>query len=176
MNPIRYSAKEKLRNGAEITIRSICHEDGGALLDAFQGLDRESVYRRFFTPKKELSQNEANAMTDVDFRQVVALVVTVSGGGDALIGGGRYAMIDGKTAEIAFVTGGNYRGLGVASLVLKHLALIARANGLRLFHAEVLADNKPMLAVFKRSGMPMHTQREGTIFLVSLELGEPRAS
>jgi len=35
------------------------------------------VYRRFFSPKKELSDREQ--LTDVDFSQVVVLVVTTQG-------------------------------------------------------------------------------------------------
>jgi GNAT superfamily N-acetyltransferase len=173
MDTNHYSARETLKDGTQVIVRAIRHEDGNAILDAFEGLDRESIYRRFFTPKKKLSENELEALTDIDFRQVVALVVTVPGeDGEVLIGGGRYAVIGKGTAEIAFLTDGRYRRLGIASLILRHLSLIARANGVRRFEAEVLAENRPMLAVFGQSALPMQTKREGTLLLITLELGE----
>lgn len=175
MDPSRYSAHERLKDGTPVTIRAICHDDGTALVDAFQALDRESIYRRFFTPKKGLSERELNALTDVDFNRVVALVVTVKREeGEALIGGGRYAIVGEGVAEIAFVTDGKYRGLGIASLMLKHLTDIALGRGLRRFEAEVLAENQPMLAVFKRSGLSMRTRREGTVLLITIELEDQR--
>jgi RimJ/RimL family protein N-acetyltransferase len=175
MGPDRYSAHETLKDGTPYTIRAICREDGKALMDAFQGLDPESIYRRFFTPKKGLSERELDALTDVDFNQVVALVVTVQrDDGEALIGGGRYAIVGEDVAELAFMTSGEYRGLGIASLILKHLTEIALGNGLRRFEAEVLAENQPMLAVFRRSGLPTRTRREGTTLLITIELEDQR--
>src|SRR5262245_31771915 len=76
MDARSYSAAETLKDGTPVTVRAICREDAGTILKAFQDLDRESVYRRFFSPKKELSPAELGQLTDVDFGQVVALVVT----------------------------------------------------------------------------------------------------
>jgi len=47
---------------------------------------------------------------------------------------------------------------------------IARAAGLTEFHAEVLPDNAPMLAVFARSGLAMRQTREDGSVHVSLGL------
>ena len=168
-----YTAGEVLKDGTAVTIRAIQRGDKSRLLEAFKTFDRESVYRRFFSPKKELSDRELEQLTDVDFSQVVALVVTTQAAdGEILIGGGRYATEGAGSgeAEIAFMTHGNYRGLGIASLVLKHLMHIAREAGVRRFEAEVLAENSPMLAVFRRSGMPMHLKRDGNILHVTLSL------
>jgi GNAT superfamily N-acetyltransferase len=168
-----YSAGETLKDGTPVNIRAIRPEDAGAILQAFRGLDRESVYRRFFSPKKDLSPVELDELTDVDFSQVVALVVTrQSSEGEALIGGGRYAVQDSASgaAEIAFMTDGAHRGLGIASLLLKHLVMIAREVGISRFEGEVLAENQPMLAVFRRSGLPMQLRRDGSTLHVTLSL------
>ena len=173
MDPQGYRESETLNDGSVVTIRSIRTEDGDSVLEAFKGMDKQSVYRRFFSPKKELSQAELEQLTNVDFSNVVALVVTKrSVEGELLVGGGRYALGGpGATeAEIAFVTNGDYRGLGIASLILKHLARIAREAGLMRFDAEVLAENQPMLAVFRRSGLPMQQHWEGNVIHVTLSL------
>jgi RimJ/RimL family protein N-acetyltransferase len=173
MDAREYAANETLKDGTPVTIRAIRGEDAGIILQAFRGLDRESVYRRFFSPKKDLSQAELEQLTDVDFSRVVALVVTTqSSDGEALIAGGRYAVEDPASgaAEIAFMTDGAHRGLGIASLVLKHLAKIAREAGVSRFDGEVLAENQPMLAVFRRSGLPMQLRRDGGTLHVTLGL------
>jgi RimJ/RimL family protein N-acetyltransferase len=179
MDPQSYAVKEALKDGTAVTIRAIRPEDSNSFLEAFKGMDKDSVYRRFFSPKKELSPAELEQLTDVDFSKVVALVVTrQSPKSELLIGGGRYAMEEpGATeAEIAFMTSGDYRGLGIASLILKHLQHIAQDAGVQRFEAEVLADNQPMLGVFRRSGLPMRIKRDGGIFHVTLSLhAEPES-
>ena len=179
MDPRNYSKSETLKDGTAVTVRSIRAEDSNSVLEAFKGMNKESVYRRFFSPKKELSPAEVEQLTDVGFSKVVALVVTrPSPKGELLIGGGRYA-VEGpgaSEAEIAFMTNGDYRGLGIASLILKHLVRIAREAGVSRFEAEVLAENQPMLAVFRRSGLPMQLKRDGSIFHVMLSLrSEPES-
>ena len=81
MDPQNYTASETLKDGTPVTIRAIRHDDGNTILNAFKNLDRESVYRRFFSPKKDLTDAELEQLTDVDFSQVVALVVTTQGRG-----------------------------------------------------------------------------------------------
>ena len=132
-----------------------------------------SVYRRFFSPKKDLTAAELEQLTDVDFSQVVALVVTTQGeDGETLIGGGRYAR-DGMGsvgAELAFTTDSNYRGVGIATFILRHLVRIAREAGVSRFEADVLAENQPMLAVFRHSGLAMQLRRDDGVLHVTLSL------
>jgi hypothetical protein len=119
LDPRTYTASETLKDGTPVTLRAIRREDAGTILRAFRSLDREWVYRRFFSPKKDLSPAELEQLTDVDFNHVVALVVTKAGQtGGVLIGGDRYATEDSASgaAEIAFMTEGAHRGLGIASL------------------------------------------------------------
>jgi RimJ/RimL family protein N-acetyltransferase len=159
MDPRNYTASETLNDGTLVTVRAVRRKDADAFLKAFKNLDRESVYRRFFSPKKELTDDELAQLTDVDFRQVV-------------MGGGRYATdnpVSGQ-AEIAFVTDGNYRGLGIASHILRHLVQIAQDSGVTRFQADVLAENQSMLAVLQRSGLPMKLGRDGGVLHVTLAL------
>ena len=129
MDPRDYVASETLKDGTFVIIRAIRLDDADAIVKAFNDLDRESVYRRFFGPKKELTDDELAQLTDVDFKGVVALLVTKrTGESEVLMGGGRFAADNpgSAKAELAFVTGGNYRGLGIASLILRHLVRIAQ--------------------------------------------------
>ena len=173
-DPRDYLAHDVLKDGTEVTVRAIRREDRASVLETFKGLDREAVYRRFFSPKKELTDADLKQLTEVDFSRVVALVVTTkTSKGEALIGGGCYAVEDAKaprSAELAFTTGEGYRGRGIASLLLKHLKRLAEDAGVPQFEAEVLAENQPMLAVFKRCGLPMRQTRDGSVLHVTLSL------
>ena len=83
---------------------------------------------------------------------------------------GRYVADKPKRAELGFLVAEPYRGRGIATLLLRHLARIAQDAGLSAFEAAVLAYNTPMLAVFRRSGLPIDRRREGNIIHVTLSL------
>jgi RimJ/RimL family protein N-acetyltransferase len=173
-----FEETETLKNGVTVKIRAIRPADKAGITDAFGKLDPESVYTRFFQFKKSLSDQELKAATEVDFENVVALVVTTeSGGKETIIGAGRYLAFDlssGRSAEIAFMIDDDYHGMGLAGRILKHLARIAREKGVSQFEADVLPRNKAMLAVFSRSALPMkQTQTEGVIH-VTLSLTDHR--
>jgi len=120
--------------------------------------------------KSELTADELRRLTEVDHQRDVALVASVAAGGDEiLIGGGRYHS-SGAAAEIAFTVEEDYQRQGIASRLLRHLTLIARANGIARFEAYVLAENASMLGVFRRSGLPMKQARAGGEWRVTLEL------
>ncbi|MDQ4046599.1 MAG: GNAT family N-acetyltransferase, partial [Actinomycetota bacterium] len=55
-------------------------------------------------------------------------------------------------AEVAFNIADRHQGRGIGSILLEHLAAAARENGIRRFTAEVLPENRKMLAVFSEAG------------------------
>jgi hypothetical protein len=65
-------------------------------VEAFRNLDPESIYTRLFRKKNELTDAELKTITDVDFENTVALVLTVPAaqGEETVIGAGRYVLYD----------------------------------------------------------------------------------
>jgi RimJ/RimL family protein N-acetyltransferase len=175
-----YLASETLKDDTEVTVRAIRPDDGPAILEAFRTLDTESIYRRFFSPKKELSDAELNQLTNVDFQSVMALVATaLEDGAEILLGGARLATEGGdqpQSAELAFLTASAQRGRGIASLLLRHLTRLGREAGLSRLEAEVLGENQAMLNVFRRSGLPLVQRREGNVVHVTLALRDSSIS
>ena len=173
--PRNYIVTDTLKDGTTVTIRAIRGDDGGKVLEAFTNLDRESIYTRFFTYKRHLTETELRQLTDVDFDHVVALVVTTrTRDGETIIADGRYITDDAprscRSAEVAFTTEEEYQGRGIARLLLRHLVRIARENGVSRLEADVLAGNHPMLTVFRRSGLPMQQRSEDGVLHVTLLL------
>jgi len=171
----KYDQIATLRNGMKVRVRSIRPDDKDKLVKAFKNLDPESVYTRFFYHKKMLTDAELRAATEIDFESVVALVVTIGAGEqETILGAGRYAVIDesgpARSAEVAFTVEEDYHRQGIARILLQHLTAIAREKGLSCFVAEVLPENKGMLTVFCRSGLPVKTEHGGDAVHVTMSL------
>lgn len=169
-DPRRYSAEGILRDGGSIHIRAMAAGDKQRLLDHFGRLSVQSVYFRFFRAKKRLTDEELVQFTELDFVRNAALVATLGQRDDEkIIGVGRYAVVDsgGTRAEVAFAVADEYQGRGVGTLLLEHLAPIARANGITEFEAEVLGENNRMLEVFSQSGFVVKRSIEDGVFHVT---------
>ena len=108
----------------------------------------DSQYRRYFTAKPRLSASELDHFTQIDFVDRVALVVEAHGEFIAWASYERWPNRD--DADSAFMVDDEHHGRGIATLLLEHLAAIARSNGIIRFTAEVLAENRAMLSVFSR--------------------------
>lgn len=176
----KYNEVETLKNGTVVNIRSIRADDKNRIAEAFRNLEAESVYTRFFCHKNALSDAELKVATEVDFENVVALVVTVRENGiETIIGGGRYSAVDAgdprRSAEVAFIIEEDYQRQGIACSLMRHLVRIAREKGVRQFEAEVLPSNKAMLKAFSRSNLPMKTTFEEDVVHVTLSLMETSA-
>jgi GNAT superfamily N-acetyltransferase len=170
-----YRADERLKDGRAVAVRAIRADDKERVKAAFQLLDAESIYTRLFAYKEELSEDDLRKLTEVDFTTQVALVVALaSGKRETIIAGGRYFAFDGadgrRHAEVAFMVEEDYQGLGIAGMVLRHLAGIARSQGIVCFEAEVLPANRAMLRVFARSGLPMEQRSADDTIQVRMSL------
>jgi GNAT superfamily N-acetyltransferase len=166
-----YSAVEKMRDGRSVTIRALKPEDRSAMLSAVGRVSAQSLYRRFFGPKRGFSEKEVDYFVNVDFINHVALVASVKEGeDDTVIGAGRYIVTQPGPAEVAFAIVDEYQGQGIGSALLRHLVLIGRESGIRQLAAEVLPENAPMLAMFRKFGFAFK-RGEDAVHVV-LDLGK----
>ena len=155
---------------SEITIRAIRPDDRERIVKAFRGLDRRSVYLRFFSYRKELEDEELRRVTECDGVSEAVLVATVgTGDQEAIVGLGSYVRT-GAAADIAFAVEEDFQRRGIASRLLQQLVDIACANGIVRFEADVLAENTPMLEVFRHSGLPMRTSHQYGVVHATLGL------
>ena len=176
MNRAReFSVSDVLKDGTRVTIRAIRPDDRTAFLEAFRLLEQDSIYTRFFSLRNEPSGAELDRAVNIDFVHEVALVVTTKTvRGEIIIASGRYIVGEApnteRSAEVAFMVEEDYHGRGIASRLLTHLAALARGQNLKHFEADVLSQNSPMLAVFKRCGFPVRQRRDGGVVHLTLEL------
>jgi GNAT superfamily N-acetyltransferase len=171
LDAANYSAVEMLPNGRRLEIRAFRPDDRADFLSAVDRISPLSLYRRFFTVKRGFTDRERSFFLNVDLDKHVALVALMEEAGrKVIVGGGRYVVVQPGKAEVAFVVIDQYQRQGIGSILMRHLAAIARAAGLQELIAEVLPENMPMLKVFERSGLHMTTTPEPEVVHVTLRL------
>jgi len=167
-----YSVREHLRDGRPITVRALRPDDRAGMLAAIGRTSMQSLQRRFFVPKKGFSEREMAFFLNIDFDSHVAIVGEIAEEGRSVIaGGGRYIVIQPGQAEIAFVVVDAYQGQGIGTILMRHLAVLARDAGLKELVAEVLPENTAMLKLFKKFGF--RTDAKGSPQVVHLTLQLP---
>jgi GNAT superfamily N-acetyltransferase len=169
--PAEYSHAEVLRDGRRMEVRALRPGDRAGLLAAVGRVAALSLYRRFLGAKHGFTEAEVDFFSNVDFINHVALVAVLpEGGRETIVGGARYIVGQPGQAEVAFTVVDDYQGLGIGAALMSHLAAIAHAAGIRELIADVLSDNAAMLAVFKKSGFPLRTERESGVLHVTIRL------
>jgi RimJ/RimL family protein N-acetyltransferase len=171
MTPATYSIRERLRDGRPILIRALRPDDQADMLAAIDRTSIQSLQRRFFVAKRGFSEKEQDFFMHIDFINHVALVTEIEENGrSAIVGGGRYVVVQPGQAELAFVVIDAYQGQGIGTMLMRHLLVIARKAGLSELTAEVLSDNAAMLGVFARFGFAVKSQNDPQVRHLALRL------
>src|ERR1700689_2202935 len=156
--PRKYCVDATMLDGAAVRVRAIRPDDQERLHEHFRGLSEQSIYFRFMGIRRDLSPQDLKRLTELDFKSHVGLAATLTENGrERFIGVGRYICgNDPHRAEVAFAILDGFQGHGIGTLLLEHLSLIADANGVAEFEADVLGENRQMLELFAHSGFESH--------------------
>ena len=156
-----------LRDGGTAHLRPIRPDDADRLRRFHSRLSDETIYFRFFSLLRELSDKDVAKFTQVDHVDRVALVATV---GEEIIGVVRYARVSPDLGEVAFNIEDAYQGRGVGSVFLEHIAAAARERGVARFVADVLPSNRKMLRVFQDAGYVVGHEMDDGVFRLEFSL------
>jgi RimJ/RimL family protein N-acetyltransferase len=123
-------------------------------------LPAEDVRTRFFRYLRSLTDEMAQHLCNVSYRQEMAFAAVVGDPESERIVGTSCYFLDPQTglADVAYMVDPEWQGVGLAGLLQARTIEYARANGVRGFTADVLATNPAMLAVFRRAGCDMTTR------------------
>jgi RimJ/RimL family protein N-acetyltransferase len=172
---VDYRADGKLKDGTEVRIRPIRASDAPAIAAGFEHFGADSRHQRFFSAKTAVTAAELERLTHPELENAFRLVAEVRGGSEAgrLIGGAS-CVVDAETdpqrGEIAFSVIDPFQDKGLGTLLLRHLVALAHARGVTRFVASVMGDNKRMMAVFEKSGLPMEQREDRDAVRVTLSL------
>ncbi|MDX3230245.1 GNAT family N-acetyltransferase [Streptomyces sp. ME19-01-6] len=174
--PAHWEADVVLRDGGTARIRPITPDDAQRLVSFYERVSDESKYYRFFAPYPRLSDRDVHRFTHHDYVDRVGLAATVGGQFIATV---RYDRIDAQgmpsaapadEAEVAFLVQDAHQGRGVASVLLEHIAAVARERGIRRFAAEVLPANIKMIKVFTDAGYTQKRSFEDGVVRLEFDL------
>jgi acetyltransferase len=170
--PARLTGPVRLRDGSRVEVRFIRPDDGPRLVELFEGLSPETIYRRFLHARGVLPPAEAARYAGVDHRERDALVACAAGGdGEALlVAVARYARQDEEGAEAALVVADDYQGRGLGTTLLRRLIALVRSRGFRHLHGAVLSDNGRMLRLLRSTGYPLTIARDDGAYWTQLDL------
>ena len=141
----------RLRDGAEVTVRPVEPADREAIRASFERMGPDSRYKRFLSPMDELTESQLDYLTQVDHHDHEALVAIEDAVG---LGVARYVRLerDGPRAEVAVAVIDDWQGRGLGSALLERLSRRARQDGIEIFTAAVLADNRAVVELLGRLG------------------------
>jgi GNAT superfamily N-acetyltransferase len=167
----------ELKEGTKVHVRPIAAEDEPLLHEAVAAMSERTVYLRFFSPIKRMSDALAHRLAVVDYRERFALVATVHRPGgpvqDRIVGVARYDRAPGTDlAEVAVAVIDEFQRRGLGSVLLAELARVARAQGILMFQLIVLPENREMLGLLRKMGWIHQAKVVGGLYEISFELPE----
>jgi GNAT superfamily N-acetyltransferase len=150
-----FTERVQLRDGTRLKLRPLIRSDKAGLVALFKRCSPESIRYRFLSKIKSLPKEMLERLLNVDgARQVALIVVRDEEPEERIVAVGRYNAEAERpqVAEVAFLVEDAFQKRGIGTLLLDHLAEIARQHGITHFSADVLVDNHLMLSVFRSAG------------------------
>ncbi len=142
--------RENLADGRSISIRLGRPEDAEGVAAMHERASAASRYQRYFTPMSEWREEHLRRITG-GHRGTTLVVTDVN---DVIIALGNVfpsGPQDSDAAEIALIVDDAWHGHGVGLLLMEHLIIVARRMGFAELVAYVLAENRAMLGLLKRT-------------------------
>ena len=142
-------------DGERFFLRPMRAEDEPSLQRAYAELTPEEIRMRFFTAWKRLSHNVAARLTQLDYGREMAFVLTEPGiaGQTELYAVVRlHADANNERGEFAIIVRHELTGKGLGRKLMEVIIEYARGRGLHTLWGDVLAENRPMLALARRLG------------------------
>jgi len=153
-----------LADGSIAQVRAFTRTDREQLLDLHDRASEDSRYLRFFTS----GQQPARRYIEHLCAPGTAALAVVALRDDRVIGLATAEQIGAEVAEVSFFVADDAAGLGVATLLLEQLVVIARDHGLWRFIAEVKAANQAMLRVLRDAGFDLTEKVDGDVVHVEM--------
>lgn len=157
----------EVRDGSPIALRPIHPEDRAALAEGFARLSDQTRYQRFLAPMARLSEHQVRYLTEVDHVNHFAWVAgrRDRDGADHGLGVARYVRgsAAADTAEFAVVVADDAQGIGIGTVLLEALTVVAVDQGLTALEGLCFADNHVMLHMLERLGAEIATDSPGVL-------------
>ena len=155
--PVRVSAKD----GAGLVLRPVLPGDAERFKSS-GSFSRQTLYRRY--QGGALTEARLAYLFEVDYVDHFVWVVT-DGRDGRVVADARFVRDedDPTSAEVALTVADAYQGRGIGTLLLVALAVAARVDGIKRFHARVLSDNPPARVLGEKVNARWEQEEPGVI-------------
>lgn len=163
----------ELREGTKVHVRPIVPEDEPLLHEAVSAMSERTVYFRFFSPIKRLSDALAHRLAVVDYNDRFALVATTHRptARERIVGVARYDRAAGTDiAEVAVAVIDEFQRRGLGATLLGTLARVAAEHGIKSFSLIVLTENQQMLGLLRKMGWIHQARVSGGVYEISFDV------
>ena len=144
-----------LPDGVEVPFRAVRPEDAPDLQRVHARCSERTIHLRSFGPMRELSDKKVRYFVSTDGVDHCSLVALDPEDPNEIVAVVRYARAPGDAkAEYVALVEDRWQGRGVGAGLTPRLINKARENGVRFFYALVMGENRRMLNVFRRLGLP----------------------
>ena len=165
----------ELSDGTKLQLRPIVPEDEPLLHEAVASMSERTVYFRFFSPIKRMSDALAHRLAVVDYHDRFAIVATTHrpNGKERIVGVARYDRArDTDVAEVALAVIDEFQRRGLGGVLLGELAGVARKEGIKSFQLIVLPENREMLGLLRKMGWIHQAKLSGGMYEISFDIPE----
>jgi acetyltransferase len=154
--PIEYVSQWHMKDESSVIIRPIRAEDESRMVEFHKELSDATVYQRYFQAQGIESRVAHECLLRkcfLDYDREMALVAERLGketGISELLGVGR--LVRQRTAgesELGLLVANRWQGAGLGTELMRRLIEIAATEGIRCIKADILSENKAMLALAK---------------------------
>jgi acyl-CoA hydrolase/GNAT superfamily N-acetyltransferase len=173
--PEEWETTSEFEGVGEVVFRPVKQTDEALLKNLFYSSSQESIHMRFFGGLRAFPHSFLMKHVVVDYEEEMAILGLLQKDPpeQAIALGQYYLDRAANVAEVAFVVRDEYQGRGLGTFLLQYLIEIARARGIKGFTATVLAENKPMMAVFYKSGFEVTTRYSEGSYAVNIPFDKP---
>jgi acetyltransferase len=156
--PPKFNEVVTLKDGSQVTLRPVRPDDASRLQEGFSRLTPQTIYMRFLQAAKELTDQQARELAEVDYHTRMAIVgYILEEGHERLVVVARYGMLnrgEEGLAEAAIVVRDDYQKRGLGKIAMQYLVRYASQHGVRGLVATVHANNTPVLSFIRNTGLP----------------------
>jgi GNAT superfamily N-acetyltransferase len=173
--PSHYETEVLLKDGSRMRLRPIRRGDTDSWMAFVSRLSTRTKYLRFHSLPK-LTMDDAVRFCTVDYLNTFAFVAKVlADHREDIVAIGRYIRLPNKdSAEVALAIEDAYQGKGIGTKLMEWLTNVARENGITAFEADVLAENREMMTVFRDYGFHITSELEEGVYHVRFPIAHTR--
>ena len=143
---------ETIRGGEHVLIRRLRPEDMVLYPDFLRDVSPEDLRLRFFAHIAELSAEERDKLSHLDYRHEMAFIALDDDTGRMLGLVRLKDELDEQTAEFAILVRSRLKGHGLGWQLMQRVIDYAKEKGLRRVYGDVLAENASMLQMAAELG------------------------